>query len=68
MDDTGNCASRNSQFMVYNTDLKAMILQNDVLHFWHISYVEVATGRPERESSSIDSLPHLNCLDRNFTW
>ena len=30
--------------------------------FWHISFEVVSTGRPERESSSIDSLPPLKLL------
>ena len=33
MDDTENCASWNAQFISYNTDLNATILQNHVLHF-----------------------------------
>ena len=63
MDDTGNFASWNAEFMSYNTDLNATILHNQVLHFLHISFEDASTGRPERESSSVDSLPHLNCLD-----
>ena len=30
--------------------------------FWHISFVDASTGRPERESSSMDSLPPLKLL------
>ena len=33
MDDIGNCANWNVQFMSYNTDLNATILQNHVLQF-----------------------------------
>ena len=33
LNDTRNCASWNAQFMRYNTELRATILQNDVLHF-----------------------------------